>query len=88
MAYQPENDPVVRIVEAAVTVTMQHMSAYFLATMAELRRSLVADFYREFAGQYIPKNTRLWRAERDAKIIAAYRAGRAVADLSKEFHLS
>jgi len=71
-----------------VTVTMQHMSAYFLTTIAELRRSLVADFYREFAGQRIPKNTRLWRADRDAKIIAAHRGGRAVADLSKEFHLS
>lgn len=81
-------DPVKRIVEVAVTIALQHMSAHIATSFAEFKRSFVADFYAQFAGQYIPKNTRLWRIERDERIAAAGRAGRTAADIAQEFHLS
>lgn len=88
MADRRGDDPFERIVELAVTITIQRMSDHYATSFAELKRSLVADLYKELAGQYIPKNTLQRRVERDERIIAAHCAGRAVADLAREFHLS
>lgn len=88
VAARNDEDPFRRMVEIAVDITVQQMSAHFETSFADLKRSLIADFHAQFAGQYIPKDTRLRRIERDEKIIAARGAGRTVADLAREFHLS
>lgn len=81
-------DPFRRVIELAVDITARHMLDHVATSFADLHRSLLADFYAQLDGQYIPKNTWLRRIERDEKINAARCAGRAVADLAREFHLS
>lgn len=90
MGMPPRNvdDPFRRVIELAVDITARHMLDHVAASFADLHRSLIADFYARLAGQYIPKNTRLRRIERDEKLNAARCAGRTVADLAREFHLS
>ena len=82
------DDPVVRIVEAAVAAVFAANAEMMRPMLREFALDLCQRWHEHYAGQRVPKNTRLWRIERDEKIVAANHAGRIVVDLAQDFHLS